>query len=219
MQTKINANPGPQCFVSSAFSSKGLRQIFTVMGVFLSLLCVGCQEAPPPVVPKPAAGPAGAGLLAAGDVLKLVFPGAPEFNQLQKVRSDGRISLPLIGEVSVAGKTLGDFQAELAALYKSQLQRSEVVVSVEMSAVSVYVSGAVNKPGKILLDRPMTALEVIMEAGGFATDLANPKKVVVMRQENGQHQTFNLDYSPVLKGKPVQIFNVKAYDTIYVSFY
>lgn len=180
MQTKINANPGPQCFVSSAFSSKGLRQIFTVMGVFLSLLCVGCQEAPPPVVPKPAAGPAGAGLLAAGDVLKLVFPGAPEFNQLQKVRSDGRISLPLIGEVSVAGKTLGDFQAELAALYKSQLQRSEVVVSVEMSAVSVYVSGAVNKPGKILLDRPMTALEVIMEAGGFATDLANPKKVVVM---------------------------------------
>jgi polysaccharide export outer membrane protein len=154
--------------------------------------------------------------LASGDIIKFSFPGAPEFNQAQKVRADGRVSLPMIGEVDVSGKTPGGLQEDLGVLYKSQLQNSSVVVALENSSALVYVSGAVVKPGKIVIDRPMTVFEAIMEAGGFETDNANTKKIVLLRRENGQQTTYTFNLSPALKGKPFGVFYVKPYDVIYV---
>ncbi len=52
-------------------------------------------------------------ILASGDVLKLTFSSAPELNQSQKIRADGKLSLPLVGEVDAAGKTVGQLQGEL----------------------------------------------------------------------------------------------------------
>lgn len=154
--------------------------------------------------------------LAAGDVIKLSFSGTPEYNQTQKIRSDGKISLPLIGEVQAAGKRIGQFQEELSLLYKSQLQNSEVVVALDNEAAPVYVSGAVNHPGKIVVDGPMTVLEAIMEAGGFVNGLANTKKVRLIRVENGHQTTHILDLSPALKGQPGPAFYLKPKDMIFV---
>src|SRR5205814_9860875 len=61
-------------------------------------------------------------ILASGDVVKLTFSAAPELNQSQKVRVDGKLSLPLVGEVDAAGKTIGQLQSELIQLYKPQLK-------------------------------------------------------------------------------------------------
>jgi polysaccharide biosynthesis/export protein len=155
------------------------------------------------------------GALAPGDVIKISFPGAPELNQLQKVRADGKISLPTLGETSVSGKRLGDLQKELTRRYESEIKNSEVVVTLEFSAIPIYVSGTVKSPGKIVLDRPMTVLEAIMEAGGFG-DFAKTKKVVVIRNVNGRHMTYVLDLTPALQGKPSEAFYLKAYDAIYV---
>ena len=83
-------------------------------------------------------------ILASGDVLKLTFSAAPELNQSQKIRADGKLSLPLVGEVDAAGKTVGQLQGELIQLYKSQLKTPEVTVSLEASVTTVVVSGAVN---------------------------------------------------------------------------
>src|SRR6187401_3238488 len=60
-------------------------------------------------------------ILASGDVVKLTFSAAPELNQSQKIRTDGKLSLPLVGEVDAAGKTVGQLQSELIQVYKSQL--------------------------------------------------------------------------------------------------
>src|SRR5438067_9629466 len=69
--------------------------------------------------------------LSPGDVIKLSFPGSTELNQSQKIRTDGKVSLPLIGEVTAAGKTLPAFQTELAKLYKTQLRNADVLVTLE----------------------------------------------------------------------------------------
>ena len=65
--------------------------------------------------------------------------------------------------------------------------------------MSVYVSGAVNKPGKISFNRPMTVLQVIGEAGGM-TMFGSLKKVRLVRLENGQHRVHTLDLRSAMKG-------------------
>jgi polysaccharide export outer membrane protein len=185
--------------------------LFGLIGLLL-LLSIGCQSSKPskplPLAQAPAA-------LTVGDVVKITFPAAPELNQSQKIGTDGTLSLPLVGQVHAAGKTPGALQAELTNLYKPQLQDSEAVVSVESRAIPVVVSGAVQKPGKVLFERPATVLEAIMEAGGFTPE-ADFKRVTVIRIVKGQHQTQIFDLRPILKGKPINATYVSSGDVIYV---
>ena len=153
--------------------------------------------------------------LAAGDVLKISFPGAPELNVSPKIRLDGKVSLPLIGDVDAAGKRLEVFQQELVGRYASQLQNKEVTVGLEASAAAVYVTGAVVKPGKLLLDQPMTALEAIMGSGGI-TEFGSLKKVRVVRLTDGAHRTEFLNLSPAVNGQTTKAFFLKAGDMVYV---
>ena len=187
-------------------------------GMLLSvlLLCSGCQTQRPVAVSDRVIISPTRGCLVPGDVVRLSFSGATELNQIQKVRADGRISLPMVGEIVANGKRPGDLQRELATIYKPQLQNSEVVVSVESSAIPIYVSGCVNKPGKIVTDRPITVLEAVMEAGGFQSGFANPRKVIVLRNVNGRHQPCVVDLSGALKGRILDATYVNAYDVIYV---
>jgi polysaccharide biosynthesis/export protein len=187
----------------------------------LALLVTGCEElnssGPPPPVPPDnssnvASGPV---KLAEGDVVKLFFPGVPEYNSTQKIRTDGKLSLPLIGEVHAAGRTLAALQADLTARYKPKLQNAEVVVSLETSGTPVIISGAVASPGKFVLDRRTTLLEAIMGAGGF-TDYARKKKVRLIRVVNGQYQTWVYDMSGGLTGKPTPLVYVKGGDLVHV---
>jgi len=151
-----------------------------------------------------------------GDSVRVSFPGAPNLNTLQQIRRDGRITLPLIGEFKASDLTPPEMEKELVKLYGPQLQTKEVTVAVESSAFVVYVTGAVLRPGRVVSDRPMTALEAIMEAGGFDYTKANMKKVVVIRHENGrtEHQILNL--RKVLHGQQDQPFSLKRSDIVFV---
>lgn len=155
-----------------------------------TLFDVGCQSAR--TIPQDAMIPSRPVTLTAGDVVKLTFLGAPELNLTQKIRADGKLSLPQIGEVSAAGKMLPQFQAELVRLYKSQLRNSEVLVTLEYSGIQVYMAGAINKPGKLQFDRPTTILQAIAEAGGVSA-FGTLKKVKIVRLENGQQRVQTLD--------------------------
>lgn len=151
-----------------------------------------------------------------GDTVHIKFPGAPAMDTTQPIRRDGRISLQLVGEIYAAGLTPGELEAELSKAYSSQLLAKEVMVTVESSAFPVYVSGAVLRPGKIISDRPITALEAIMEAGGFDYAKANVKAVAIIRHENGQTQHFKLNLKRVLSGEDTEQFALKPSDIIYV---
>ena len=192
-----------------------LARVLGIMGKLIALVllfCTGCAGTKNPTHPLVGETP---NFLNAGDVIKISFPGAPELNQTQKIGTDGALSLPLIGEIHVAGKTPGQLQGELANLYKPQLQDNEVLVTVETRAVPVVVSGAVQHPGKIVFERPATLLEAIMEAGGF-TPQADLKKVSVIRIVKGEHQTELFDLRPVLRGQATQATYVSGGDVIYV---
>ena len=154
-------------------------------------------------------------LLREGDTVRVTFPGAPNLNTTQLIRRDGKVTLPLIGEYKASGLTVADMQKELVKLYAPELQTKEVVVTLESSTFGVYVTGAVLRPGKIMSDRPITALQAIIEAGCDYTK-ANLKAVVVIRQENGQTQRHTLNLKGVLKGQGDDTFSLKPADVVYV---
>jgi len=92
----------------------------------------------------------------------------------------------------------------------------QVVVSVTLSTFPVFVTGAVLRPGKFLADRPITALEAIMEAGGFDYAKAKLDKVRVLRQAEGQVVSYRLDFKQILKSPKSDPFYLKPSDTVYV---
>jgi polysaccharide export outer membrane protein len=183
------------------------------LGLFIGLFFQGCVQPTPPTAEQ-AAAPART-ILASGDVVRLAFPGAPDLNQSQKVRTDGKLNLPLIGEVDVAGKTVASLQEDLARLYKPQLQTTTVVVTLESSATQVVISGAVGHGGKFSFERPTTIFQAIMEAGG-ASEFGSLKNVHLIRLVDGKQQTQILDLRPITSGKPTRPYYVRDGDIIYL---
>jgi len=185
--------------------------------VLALVMCTGCQTSQPQaeqVFPNQTTAKTRV-TLTPGDVIRLTFAAAPDLNQAQKIRADGKVSLPQIGEVTAAGKSVVDFQSELVHLYKSQLRNSDVVVTLESSVTQVVVSGAVAKPGKLTFDRPTTVFQAIMEAGG-ATDYGTLKKVHLVRVVNGEQLTQFLDLRPTASGEKTSAFYVRDGDVIFV---
>src|SRR5512132_1849623 len=134
--------------------------------VFAALLCGGCQTALPPLPNPP--GPHTAVRLSPGDVIKAAYADETIPDQTQRIRRDGKVSLPLIGERTAAGKRVIDFQHELVSRYEGKLDNSEVLVTLENGTAIVTVSGFANKPGTIPFDRPTTVYQAIMNAGGVS---------------------------------------------------
>jgi polysaccharide biosynthesis/export protein len=194
------------------FTRKLLAAISGLAAIF-AFACTGCQSYHGETLPS--ASGQQPGLLSPGDTIKISFTTAPELNQSEKIEPSGRVTLPLVGDVFAAGKTTGQLQAELTQLYKTQLQNSDVIVTLEAIAIPVVVSGEVQKPGKIIFERPATVLEAIMEAGGF-TPYGDPKRISVIRQVNGVQHTQIVNLSPVLHGVPTRVMYVNRGDVIYV---
>jgi len=155
-------------------------------------------------------------VLREGDVLNIKFPGAPQLSTSQTIRRDGKITLSGVGEVTAAGLTPNELQDLLLKLYAKDLLDKTVEVAVQSSSFPVFVTGAVARPGKILSDRPITALEAILEAGGFAEATANRKDVTVSRNVNGHMEHFKLNLKDVLNGSSTQVFYLQPADIVFV---
>ena len=198
-----------------SFSHQRRTELFWSLAVMAVLFCGGCEApAPAPAYSEQVAAPTPVTLVS-GDVVKLTFPGAPDLNQSQKIRTDGKINLPLIGEVDAAGRSIARLQEELSARYKPQVKDSSVVVTLESSVTQVVVSGAVAKPAKLIFERPTTVFQAIMEAGG-TTEYGSLKNVHLVRLAKGQQRTQILDLRPTVAGATTRPFYVRDGDVIYV---
>jgi polysaccharide export outer membrane protein len=151
-----------------------------------------------------------------GDVVQLTFPGAPAMNISERVRVDGHLFLPLVGEVEAAGKTPKELQADLAEKYSKDLRVTEVVVNLSSSTASIFVTGAVLHPGRIAMERPLTVLDAIMEAGGFDPRRANVKKVALIRRKEGQYSKRILNLKPILRGENIPPVSLEPFDIVFV---
>jgi protein involved in polysaccharide export with SLBB domain len=174
----------------------------------------GCQSPLPPLPNPP--GPYTPVRLSPGDVIKLSFAEETDLDQVQRIRRDGKVSLPLIGEVTAAGKRVIDFQRQLVSLYEPHLDNPDLVVTLDTGATNVIVSGFANKPGKYTFDRPTTVYQAIMEAGGVS-DYGSASNVRLTRIINGVQRAETINLRQSIHGTPVYPEYVQDGDVIYIA--
>jgi protein involved in polysaccharide export with SLBB domain len=122
-----------------------------------------------------------------------------------------------VGEVMVQGKTPAELRQDLIRLYTPELKRVEVAVIVRtLYERRIYVGGEVKTPGLIQMPGRLTALEAIMQAGGFEPKTAKVSNVVIIRHKDGKRYGASLDLTRDLKGKEVQTFYLEPQDIVYV---
>jgi polysaccharide export outer membrane protein len=156
--------------------------------------------------------------IGAGDVLEILVWKEPDASLPETVvRADGKISVPLIGEVEAAGLTLERLQKTLVTKVEPYIRNPVVTVHTkQINSRKVYVIGRVKKEGPIPLLRPMTVLQALDEAGGFG-EFAKKKKVYILRTVNGKQVKLPFNYSEVIKGKNLeQNINLSIDDTVVV---
>jgi polysaccharide biosynthesis/export protein len=170
-------------------------------------------------------GPAGAGVPADSDsyvigpedVLDVYVWKETDLSRRVPVRLDGKISIPLVGEIQAAGITPLQLKERLIQKFKDYVEVPNVTVTVlEANSFKVFISGQVAKPGVYTLRSETTLLQFISLAGGF-TEWANQRKVLLVRQEQGKEKRFTLNYKKIISGEdPSQNLVLKPGDVIVV---
>jgi len=118
-----------------------------------------------------------------GDVIEVKFFNNEKFNETLTVRPDGRISMQKVGDIPVAGLTPGQLRKLITKVYAKILKNPEVTVIVRnFGGNQVYILGEVNSPGAIPLQRDLTVLQTLAQAGGY-TESANLQSVLLMRRK------------------------------------
>jgi len=134
------------------------------------------------------------------------------------VRSDGKISLPLIGDIQAAGRTPPQLEQDIAEKLTNYISNPQVVVIVQqINSLKFNILGQVNKPGSYPLTSGTTVVDAIALAGGFR-DFAKKKGVYVLRQDSAGGEIRSVfNYQDFVKGKNAkQNIMLKPHDTVVV---
>lgn len=134
----------------------------------------------------------------------------------EPVRPDGKISLPMIGDITAEGRTAHELQSEITAKLSPMVNEPTVAVVVsEINAARFFVLGEVTHPGAYPVRGPIDVLQGVALAGG-PTEYANRGAIVVIRRgENGAEARYNVNYREILNGK-AQAIRLVPGDTIFV---
>lgn len=170
--------------------------------------------------PAPAVAPADVPVdyaIGPADVLGVVFWREAEMSGDVTVRPDGRISLPVIGEIRAAGLKPTELQEQVRLAAGKFITDPNVVVVVRaINSRKIFVTGLVTTPGGQSLVGPLTVMQAIAQAGGV-TEYADSKNITILRTENGQSTVLKFNYKAVSKGKNVeQNIVLKPGDTVVV---
>lgn len=172
--------------------------------------------APEPAPPSArAAGTTADYRLVPGDKLRIEVYKDAQLSQSLQVRPDGKITLPLIGDVTAEGRTSNELRDALVTSLKEYNTNPVVtVIVVETVPPVFYVMGEVNAPGTLPLKGQVTVLQGLAMAGGFK-DFAKTKDIRILRKGPSGVSTMKFNYKTAVKGEGETIF-LKPGDTIIV---
>jgi polysaccharide export outer membrane protein len=152
------------------------------------------------------------------DVIEVFVWKEPELSTTVVVRPDGKVSLPLIGELPTSGKTAVELQNEIGQKLTQYISNPVVNVMVkEVNSAKVSVLGEVKTPGIYKIKDRATVLDVIALAGGF-TEYAKRSKVTIIRPaSSGEQKRIMLNVDDQIKRSKGDLFYILPYDKIYVQ--
>ena len=155
-------------------------------------------------------------VIGADDTLHISVWKEPELTETLPVRPDGKISMPLLNDVTAAGLTPLQLRDEITERLKKYIADPRVTVVVTgMNSRRVFATGEVLHTGPMTLLPHMTVLQALAQAG--FSQFANPKGIYLLRIEKGKQQKIPFNYKEVVKGNhPEQNIELKPGDTIVV---
>ena len=182
----------------------------------------GASAAAVSISPAPPSAPSGSKpnddsfVIGNDDLLAINVWKEPDFSQKIQVRSDGKISLPLLGEVQATGLTPLQLEQNLTARLRNYITKPEVTVMVEeINSKKFNILGQVGRPGSYSLTLAPTIVDAIAIAGG-PRDFAKQKSIYILRENPGGGQTrIVFNYKDFLKGKNQNV-KLEPRDTIVV---
>jgi polysaccharide biosynthesis/export protein len=157
-------------------------------------------------------------IIGSDDVLAINVWKEPDLSRTVPVRPDGKITLPLVGDIGASGSTPKQLQTNIEQDLSKYISKPAVTVIVqEAKSHKFNVMGQVQKPGTYLLTSPMTVLDAIALAGGFR-DWAKVKSIYVLRADaNGARAKLAFNYKKVIKGNDIQQnIQLRTGDTVVV---
>ncbi len=193
-----------------------------LLGAWLVLLVLmaSCSTVPPTaprIVGEPSPYSSEDYALGAEDTVEVQVWKNPDLSRTVTVRPDGKISLPLVGDIQAAGLTamqITDMVTEkLKAYYKDPAQVTVIVHQV--NSYSIYVLGEVRGQGKHLVRSGTTFLQAIALVGGFTPFAATNKILLRRRANDGQESAMTIRYKDVLAGTQANLV-LRPGDTIVV---
>jgi polysaccharide biosynthesis/export protein len=155
-------------------------------------------------------------VIGADDTLHISVWKEPDLTETLPVRPDGKISMPLLNDITAAGLTPLELKDTITEKLKKYIADPRVTVVVTgMNSRRLFVTGEVIHTGPMTLLPHMTVLQALAQAG--FTQFANPKGIYLLRNENGKPQKLPFNYKEVVKGNhPEQNIELRPGDTIVV---
>jgi len=164
----------------------------------------GAPEAPPPEY-----------RLGPGDKLRIEVYRDTQLSQSVQVRPDGKITLPLVGDLEASGRTPVELRDAVMGALKEYMNNPVVtVIVVEAIAASAYIIGGVNHPGAVSLQGNLTVLQALALAGGL-TDFADRKNIRILRKGAAGVHSIPFNYNEAVKGSSGSVY-LRAGDTVVI---
>ena len=196
--------------------------VFISLAIGLGAALFGCVQPSQEIIDE-ASNSSREFLLGPEDVLDIVVWKNDDLSQKGVViRPDGKVSIPLIGEVKASGRTANQLASQIASRLKEYKDNPVVTVSVrEVNSYYIYVLGEVTKPGKMQLKSHATVLQAVAIAGGFTIYAAKNKMTVIrhVQVEDGQVREIRIPvrYDDLIAGSgDIGNFVLKTGDIIVV---
>jgi polysaccharide export outer membrane protein len=155
-------------------------------------------------------------VIGADDTLHISVWKEPDLTETLPVRPDGKISMPLLNDITAAGLTPLQLRDTITDRLKKYIADPRVTVVVTgMNSRRIFVTGEVTHTGPMTLLPHMTMLQALAQAG--FTQFANPKAIYLLRNESGKQKKLPFNYKEVVKGNhPEQNIELRPGDTIVV---
>lgn len=181
-----------------------VRSIIILLGGLLCLVTATAESAEVVITPPPSVESAFRYVIGLGDTLEVVVWKEDDLSKQVVVRIDGRISLPLVGDVDAVGKTPTELAAELKQKLGELIAEPSVsVILIQNRSWRYYVIGQIKQPGEFNIDYPITVLQSLARSGGFL-EWAKKDNITIVRKEAGKDKLLKFDYDDFVKGKNIE---------------
>jgi protein involved in polysaccharide export with SLBB domain len=148
-----------------------------------------------------------------GDEIEIATPTAVELTRTQRIGPDGRVSLPLVGQLMAADRTIAELEADASAAYASQLRRPMVEVTLKTAGpIRVWVGGEVRTPGMIEMSGDLDAYQAVIQAGDFLPGAKQDQVALIRRGRGGVRMLRAVDLRP----RRGEVVALRRGDIIYV---